>query len=420
MNIKIDLKWFLRDWQKEVILNMKRFNILVIHRRAWKTIIAIIQLIIKSLESKGNYWYISPTYKQSKAIAWDILNKFWVQIPWVKFNISELTCELPNWSKIRLFWADYPDSLRGLDLKGVIFDEYAQQPSNIYSEIIFPMLNANNGWCTFIWTPKWKNNFYDLYIKAIKDEKFYVKLLNVNDTNLLNEEQLKQAKEEMSEDEYNQEYLCSWTASIKWAYYWKEMQETREQYRILNHLPQETHLKVNTFWDLWINDTMVIIFAQFYWKEVRIIDHYENSWEWFEYYIKILKTKNYDYWEHYFPHDIEVKELQSWISRKEFLIKSWIENIRVVPKVSIQDWIDAVRRILKYCYFDESKCFRLIEAITQYHKEYDDKNKIFKSSPKHDWSSNSADALRYLALSYEDITEIKLKTKAYIPKYAWI
>jgi hypothetical protein len=224
----------------------------------------------------------------------------------------------------------------------------------------------------------------------------------------------------MSEDEYNQEYLCSWVASIKWAYYWKEMQEARDQYRILNHLPQETQLKVHTFWDLWINDTMVIIFAQFYWKEVRIIDHYENSWEWFEHYIKILKSKNYDYWEHYFPHDIEVKELQSGISRKEFLIKSWIENIRVVPKVSIQDWIDAVRRTLKCCYFDEAKCYRLIEAITQYHKEYDDKNKIFKSSPKHDWSSNSADALRYLALSYEDITEVRQKTKAYVPNYAWI
>jgi hypothetical protein len=294
MNIKIDLKWFLREWQKDVIQNMKRFNILVIHRRAWKTIIAIIQLIIKSLETKWNYWYISPTYRQSKAIAWDILNKFWKQIPWVNFNISELICEMPNWSKIRLFWADYPDSLRWLDLRGVIFDEYAQQPASIYSEIVFPMLNANNGWCTFIWTQKGKNNFYDLYTKAIKDDKFYVKLLTVKDTNLLNEEQLKQAREEMSEDEYNQEYLCSWVASIKWAYYWKEMSEAREQNRITK-LPIETHLKVNTFWDLWINDTMVIWFTQFYWKEVRVIDHYENSWEGFEHYIKLLQELNLDY-----------------------------------------------------------------------------------------------------------------------------
>jgi len=417
--ITLDLT-FLRQYQKEFFKNYKRFNVLVCHRRFWKTVLAVLFLLYRALENKGLYWYIAPTYKQSKAIAFDMLKKFAEKIPWTNINISELTIELFNWSKIRLFWSDYPDSLRWLDLKWVVFDEYAQQPSSIYWEIVFPMINANNGWILWIWTPKWKNNFYDLYIKAIEDDKYYTMLYTVNDTNLLNEEQLKQAREEMNEDEYNQEYLCSWTASIKGAYYSKEMQEAREQYRILSHLPQETQLKVNTFWDLWINDTMVIIFAQFYWKEVRIIDHYENSWEWFEHYIKILKTKSYDYWDHYFPHDIEVKELQSWISRKEFLIKSWIENIRVVPKVSIQDWIDAVRRTLKYCYFDESKCFRLIEALTQYHKEYDDKNKIYRSSPKHDWSSNSADATRYLALSYEDITEVKQKTKVYVPNYAGI
>ena len=400
--IKLDLK-FLRVWQKEFFKNYKRFNVLVCHRRFGKTVLAVIFLLFRAIQEKWLYWYIAPTYKQSKAIAFDMLRKFWEKIPWTKINISELTIELFNWSKIRLFGADYPDSLRWLDIKWVVFDEYAQQPPSIYPEIIFPMINANNGWSLWIWTPKWKNNFYDLYTKAINDDKYYTMLYTVYDTNLLNDEQIKQAREEMSEDEFNQEYLCSWVASIKWAYYWKEMSEAREQNRIIK-LPIETHLKVNTFWDLWINDTMVIWFIQFYWKEIRVIDHYENSWEWFEHYIKILREKGYDYENHYYPHDIEVKELQSWISRKDFLIRSWITNIKVVPKVSIQDWIDAVRRVLKYCYFDENKCYRWIEALTQYHKEYDEKNKIYKSSPKHDWSSNSADAFRYMALSYENIT----------------
>ena len=85
MNIKIDLS-FLREWQKEVFRNFKRFNILVIHRRAWKTVTAICLLLYKALEAQWTYWYISPTYKQSKAIAWDILNKLWILNTKYQFN----------------------------------------------------------------------------------------------------------------------------------------------------------------------------------------------------------------------------------------------------------------------------------------------------------------------------------------------
>lgn len=339
-----------------------------------------------------------------------MLTKFARKIPDSKINISELTIELFNGSKIRLFGADNPDSLRGLDLKGVIFDEYAQQPPSIYSEIVFPMINANNGWVLWIGTPKGKNNFYELYERARKDEKYYVKLLTVEDTDLLNEEQLASAKSEMSDDEYNQEYMCSWDASIKWAYYAEQMQQARKEWRI-SFVPYEPAIQVNTFWDLWINDTMVIWFIQIRGKEVRVIDFYENSGEWFEHYIQLLRKKGYDYGTHYFPHDIEVRELQSGTSRRDFLIKNGITNIKVVPKVSIMDWIEAVRRVLKYCYFDEKNCYRGIEALTQYHKEYDEKNRIYRSSPKHDWSSNSADWFRYFALTYESMTTIHKPAK---------
>lgn len=404
MDIKLDLT-FLRSWQKEVFTNFKRYNILVIHRRAWKTVTAICLLLYKALNEKWNYWYIAPTYKQSKAIAFDLLTKFANKIPDSKINISELTIELFNGSKIRLFGADNPDSLRGLDLKGVIFDEYAQQPPSIYSEIVFPMINANNGWVLWIGTPKGKNNFYELYERARKDEKYYVKLLTIEDTQLLNEEQLASAKSEMSDDEYNQEYMCSWDASIKGAYYSDQMQQARKEWRI-SFVPYEPAIQVNTFWDLWINDTMVIWFIQIRGKEVRVIDFYENSWEWFEHYIQLLRKKGYDYGTHYFPHDIEVRELQSGTSRRDFLVRNGITNIKIVPKVSIMDGIEAVRRVLKYCYFDEKNCYRGIEALTQYHKEYDEKNRIYRSSPKHDWSSNSADGFRYFALTYEIMTTI--------------
>jgi hypothetical protein len=214
-NIIFDLTW-LRKWQVDFIKNDKKYSVLVIHRRAWKTTISITKLLYEALTNKWYYWYIAPTYKQSKAIAWDMLKWFTKNIPWIKTNEVELTVKLPNWSSIRLFGADSPDSLRWLNLRWVIFDEYSQQPANIYSEIIFPMLNANNWFVVWIWTPKWKNNFYYLYERWLKDDKFYISLLWVKDTWLLNEEQLRVARIEMTNEEYEQEYECSFVASIKW------------------------------------------------------------------------------------------------------------------------------------------------------------------------------------------------------------
>lgn len=421
MNIKIDLKDFLRDWQKDVLINMKRFNILVIHRRAWKTVIALTQLIIKSLENKGLYWYISPTYRQSKAIAWDLLNKLLKDIPWIKFNISELVCELPNWSKIRLFGSDYPDSLRWLDIKGVIFDEYAQQPVNIYSEIIFPMINANKGWCTFIWTPKWKNNFYKIYQKWLNDDKYYTKLLTVKNTWLLSEEQLNDARSEMTAEEYEQEYNCSFTASIKWAYYKDELEKMRAENRIIAWL-YDPLLPVYTFWDLWISDNMAILFVQIYWKNIRIIDSISINWKWFDYFNRLLKDKNYIYEKHYFPHDIAVRELSTWQSRLEIVKELfWHDKVETLPRMWVIDWINAVRRIFHNIYIDE-KLEDFINAINLYKQKYDDKKWIFLDSPEHDWTSHYADSLRYMWIWYNLLLNSINRpiTKIYIPNYNWI
>ena len=140
--MNIDLSNALRDWQKDFLNSFKRFNVLVLHRRAGKTVATILLLIIKALQEKWDYWYIAPTYRQAKKISWKMLEKYWNQIGGFTFNISELVCTLPNGSTITLFGAENPDSLRWLDLRGVVFDEYAQQPWNIYSEIVFPMIGG--------------------------------------------------------------------------------------------------------------------------------------------------------------------------------------------------------------------------------------------------------------------------------------
>ena len=400
-NIIFDLTW-LRKWQVDFIKNDKKYSVLVIHRRAWKTTISITKLLYEALTNKWYYWYIAPTYKQSKAIAWDMLKWFTKNIPWIKTNEVELTVKLPNWSSIRLFGADSPDSLRWLNLRWVIFDEYSQQPANIYSEIIFPMLNANNWFVVWIWTPKWKNNFYYLYERWLKDDKFYISLLWVKDTWLLNEEQLRVARIEMTNEEYEQEYECSFVASIKWAYYKEELRRAREENRIIKWV-YDPCLPVYTFWDLWISDYTAILFIQVIWNTIRIFDAILENWKWFEYYKKVLYNKDYMYEKHYFPHDINVRELTTWLSRLEIVRNLfWINKVAVLPRLPIMDWINAVRKIFHNIYIEEW-LEEFINSITLYRQKYDDKKAMFLNQPEHDWTSHYADALRYMAIWYNQL-----------------
>ena len=388
----------LREWQKDYVKNKKRFNVLVVHRRSWKTVWAVLDELIASVQDIWDYGYIAPTYRQAKKIAWRMIQKFWDQIWDFKYNASELIVTYTNWSTISLFGAENPDSLRWLDLKWVIFDEYAQQPSNIYSEIIFPMINANGWWVTWIWTPKGKNSFYQLYKRALNDPRFYVRLLRYTDTKLLSDEQIADARLEMTEEEFMQEYECSWEAYMRWSVYWKELSIAYKEWRIKPGIYDE-ELEVTTFWDLGISDAMAIWFVQTVGKEIRIIDRYANTGYWLEHYANVLKEKWYRYKTHYFPHDIRQRELSSWLTRLETAIKLLWDICKVVPMNSLESGIDAGRLIFKNLWIEEW-LDEFINNLSLYQYEWDDKLWQFKKVPIHDFTSHDADWFRYMATTY--------------------
>jgi len=396
--LKINLS-NLRQWQKDYINNKKRFNVLVVHRRWWKTVWAVLDWLLETIKEIWDYGYIAPTYRQAKKIAWRMIQKYWNQIKGFKYNSSELIVTYENWSTLSLFGAENPDSLRWLDLKWVIFDEYAQQPSWIYWEIIFPMINANNWWVTWIWTPKWKNAFYKLYERARKDERFYTVLLKYTDTQLLNEQQISDARLEMTEEEFEQEYNCSFEAFMRWAVYWKELQIAFKEWRIKKDI-YNPELQVYTFWDLWISDAMTILFVQILWNEIRIIDSYKNTWYWLDHYSWIVLSKVYNYNKHYFPHDIQHRELSTWMSRLDTAIKLLWNICAVVPISSIESWINAWRLIFKNVWINED-LEEFTNDLSLYQYEYDEKRWEFTKVPKHDWTSHFADTFRYLAIIFE-------------------
>ena len=384
-------------------LDTHRWGVIVCHRRMGKTVMAINHLLRAAIlcpRDNPRYAYLAPTYRQAKAVAWDYLKQFAGNIPDTKFHETELRCDLPNGARISLLGAENPDSLRGIYLDGCFMDEVADMPESVFPEIIRPALSDRKGWCFFVGTPKGQNAFYEMYEQAVVNDGWYTAVHKASETQILDAEELQSAKEAMTADQFAQEYECSWVANVPGAIFGKEVQAALEDGRI-GRVPYDPTAKVHTFWDLGVGDSTAIWFVQTVGRAVHVIDCYEARGEGLPHYCKILAAKPYLYGDHFAPHEIEVRELGSGTSRREIAWDLGL-NFRVTPKLSVEDGIHAAQLLIPRCYFDAEKCKSGLDALRQYHRAYNEKNRTFRASPVHDWSSHFADAFRYLAIGLRE------------------
>lgn len=405
MTKKIKLAYKPREVFSEFHKRKNRWSVVVAHRRCGKTVACINDLIYKAItENKpnGRYAYIAPYYSQAKSIAWDYLLRF-AEPVMTKSNQSELWVELINGSRIKLYGADNPDALRGLYLDSVVLDEYADMRPRIWGEIIRPLLADRLGSATFIGTPKGHNAFYDVFNKAEKSEDWYVKTLRASQTKLLPDSELKDAFNAMTEDQYLQEFECSFEAAILGAFYGKEMRVLTDQGRITK-VDYDPSFKVSTYWDLGYSDDTTIIFAQIIHGEIRIIDYHSSNGQPVAYYTGVIQSKPYVYDTHWLPHDARAKTLASGGKSiiEQMATKIPMETMRIVPMLSLQDGIQAGRLALTRAWFDAEKTDELIECLRQYQRLYDEDKKTFRDKPLHDWASHGADAFRMLAIAWTE------------------
>jgi len=366
----------------------------------------------KMFEKVGAYYYFFPTYAQGKKVLWEGMDregfKFLNHLPKElrkTTNNQEMVIETVNGSVFRVIGTDKIDSILGSNPIGCVFSEYSLQDPRAW-DFIRPILAENGGWALFNYTPRGKNHGYTLLNFAKKDPTWYSEILTVKDTKAISQEvldqELKEIMDKNGEDSlYQQEYMCSFDAPIQGSYYAKQLMDADKEGRITN-VPYDKTIPVNTYWDLGIDDTTAIWFVQNVGQEIRLIDYYENSGEGLPHYAKVLQDKNYIYGKHYAPHDIQVRELTTGRSRLETSRKLGL-NFKITENLPVADGIEAARNIFSRCWFDEDRCANGISALRSYHKEWDDKNKTYRSHPKHDWSSNSADAFRYFAISNKHI-----------------
>lgn len=214
----INLGYRPRPWQRDMHLGLdgKRFGVVVCHRRAGKSVAAVLHLIDRACRCtrmNGRYAYLAPELKQAKAIAWHYLQEYALKIPGTVKSEAELHVRLPNGAQIRIHGGDNPDSLRGLYLDGVVLDEAAQLKPELWDSVLLPLLADRQGWALFLGTPAGSNLLSDIYFRALSDPAWYCGLYDCSATNALPQSELDLLRKSMTDTAYRRELLCDFSAA---------------------------------------------------------------------------------------------------------------------------------------------------------------------------------------------------------------
>lgn len=418
---KISTGYTPRPVQQLLHNSLKRFNVLVCHRRMGKTVMVLNEIIDQALRNERHnpqYFYIAPTFGAAKRISWQYFKDFTKNIPGVEVNESELKVTIARPHKedrilIQLLGAENPDAIRGIYADGVAIDEAGVMARDLWATVVRPALSDRLGWAIFIGTAKGHNLFYDLYTFACTGywpdgekreeapEDWYGAMFKASDTGIIPLSELEAAKQTMTEAEFNQEYMCDFSAALVGAYYGREMADLETNGQITS-VPYDNAVGVETFFDLGMSDATSIWFVQRAGREIHLIDYYEASGYGLDHYAKVIKDKKYVYDAHNLPHDVMVRELGNGGKTRLEVMENLLgrKMCQVMKKDSIEDGINAAKMTLSKCWFDKKNCARGIEALKAYERKWDSKNGVFQQKPLHNWASHGADSFRGLAMNF--------------------
>jgi hypothetical protein len=416
--IRLPNNWRPRDYQLGLWSYLENGGLRayeVAHRRWGKDDIALHWTATAAHQRIGTYWHMLPEASQARKAIWEAVNPHTGKArideafpPELRANTrgNEMFIKFRCGSTWQVVGSDNYNSLVGAPPVGLVLSEWALADPNAWA-YLQPILEENGGWALFITTPRGRNHAATFYESCKVEPEWYTERQTAQDTGVFSQEQLDRIKREYianygddGEQRFLQEYFCSFDAGVVGAYYSREMQRAEEDKRICS-VPYDPSAPVYTAWDLGIGDSTAIWFLQVCGRELHLVDYIERSGVGLDVYAKEIKERPYVYEAHILPHDAEARELGSGKSRVEIL-EGFKIKATIAPKLGVDDGIQAARALIARSWFDETKCKRGIDALRQYRREWDDKLKIFKSRPLHDWASHGADAFRYLAVGLQE------------------
>jgi hypothetical protein len=375
----------------------QRFQLVVAHRRAGKTVAEYNHLLRAATQNKRNhppprYAYVGPSFEQTKDLVWGYAHYYADNLPGVSFSEGELTTKLASGATIKLYGgAAAYERMRGLYFDGIVLDEYPLLAPNVFSSVVRPCLADYRGFGIISGTSNGDDHFHALFKRYDGSPMWQAHVIPVTDTDVLGADELAEMTQDMSPEEYAREMLCSFEAPIEGSYYADVLNKLAEQGRVAG-VPHDSTAQVITAWDLGIHDETCVWFFQICGREIHWINYISGSGKGLDYYAGVLKgltrTQGYQFRCHLLPHDVEARELGTGQSRRQVLSSLLDPDpILTVPLSNPDDGINAARGIMGTSWFDKRLCEKGLSCLRSYKRSK-------MGRPVHDWASHGADAFR--------------------------
>jgi phage terminase large subunit len=407
------------------------------HRRAGKDDVCLRWACKAAHKRKGNYWHMLPQAEQARKAIWDAINphtgirRIDEAFPTYlrkRTRNNEMMIEFLNGSIWQVVGSDNFNALVGSPPVGIVFSEWALADPHAWA-YMRPILRENGGWAIFVTTPRGKNHGWKLLQSAQAAKGWHVEVLPADKTGVFTPAELEEERqeliaeygEEMGQNLYEQEYLCSFEAAILGAIYARQMRKLDQEGHI-TAVPHDPSLEVHTAWDLGRRDATAIWFFQIARNEIHLVDYHQSTGKDAQYYASQLAGKclalkgedtregddkgashrqRYRYGQHHGPHDTATKTLASGGRSFGDQMLKYGYSMNVIAAVNQADQINGARKTLESCWFDKEMTEKGRDGLTSYHYSWDDKKKCLTDEPYHDWSSHPCDAFEILSQVWE-------------------
>lgn len=393
----------------------------IAHRRWGKDDLILHRTAVAMFERTASYWHMLPEFAQARRALWTAVNSHtgkrrideaFPQELRDSTNEQEMFIRFKNGSTWQLVGSDRYNNLVGAGVAGVTFSEWALANPSAWG-YIRPMLEENDGWATFITTPRGRNHAHAMYEMAKANPRWFAEISSIHATGALTPEQLAESLDEyvalygedLGRAQFEQEYECSFNAAILGAFYAREMVAVRREGRV-DAVEAIKDRAVHRAWDIGVRDDTSIWWFQVVGTQIYILDCYTASGVGVDHFAEIIEQRRKEHgWQDgtdFVPHDARVKEWGTGRTRVETMQGLGLHP-QVVPMAGKLDGINAARKTLARCVFHPRTEETGIAALEQYRREWDDDKKAFKANEVHDWTSHLADAFRYLAMAWREL-----------------
>jgi len=417
------------------------------HRRAGKDDVCLHFAAREMFLNPANYWHMLPQANQVRKAIWEAVNPhtgrrrideaFPEEVFEQRQSDMMVRCRA-NSATWQCLGSDNFQGAIGSTPRGIVYSEWALANPSARG-YLRPILLENKGWQLFITTPRGRNHAYSTYRGARENPDQFAELLTVYDTQALShgdlvrelKEYINTYGESMGIALFDQEYLCSFDAAILGAIYGEEMRFIRGNDRVTT-VPHDDRYPVHIGMDIGRTDDFSAWFFQVIGNEIRFIDHFSGAGKDPDEVCSLILGRKvainlirrgdnteivvelgvdipglegrraYRIGHIGIPHDGQAKTFVAKgksVEEQFASVFGWSKITRV-PRLSVQDGIQATRKALRRAVFDR-KCENGLESLENYHREWDDDKKMFKDTPAHDFSSHDSDSIRYCSVMWE-------------------